>query len=502
MLELLIATVPFTYTFGPSLSPALLKACTTNKGIDSQAWDLSADFNHRYSGHEFYDSVVTWLQNAEMTLTEQEFDWYTELVKGYAAQIKNTSLTVALSLLTQNSQRFAEDLAFHIKQLDSDIKIIIGGNGIDILQHQYQKKWHELMLNSGLVDLVILGEGEFALADAILNDASGVITVPQLTNRELDLIPVPDYSDYNFDLYPKSKKTFWSVNRDQRQENDTIFLITASKGCVKNCNFCDVGKIWSRFRFRSGESVANEMIELNEKYGATYFSFTDSLLNGGLKTFFDLNQVLVDRLPNKIRYEGQMICRNEKDMPEKYFKAMATAGCFYVSIGMESGSESVRMHMGKGSSQEDIAYTTQMLIKYNIKQNWNIIAGYITETDEDWQQTMSLLKHWLPRANGSLLINPIDTFMLLDGTPMSSMLDELQISTHVVNGYHSFAWTSNLNPTNTYTVRANRFIELCEYLILFDLTTYGHLQNRIDNTKKKLSWYKDDTKKVYSLSQY
>lgn len=502
MTELLILTVPFTYTFGPSLGPALLKACTANKGIRSKAWDMSAEFNFLHAQHENYAPLINWFQHPEMTITQAQFDWYTKIVSQYAVTITNSASAVALSLLTQNSQRFAEDLCYHIKLIDPQFRVMLGGNGIDILQYQYQKPWHELMLQSGLVDTVILGEGEFALADAFLQGISGVVRVPQLTNDELDTVPVPDYSDYEFAWYPKTKRTFWSVSADKLDENETIFLITSSKGCVRDCNFCDVGKIWKRFRFRSGAAVANEMITLNEKYGATYFSFTDSLINGGLKTFFDLNQILASKLPNKIKYEGQMICRSRKDMPERYFQAMATAGCYFVTIGMESGSETVRMHMGKGSNRDDVDYTASMLIKYNIKQNWNIIAGYVTETDEDWQMTMDLIKHWLPKANGMIYINPIDTFMVLEGTPMSDMLDQLQISTQHINGYHSFAWTSGLNPTNTYERRADRFIELCNYLISFDSAAYSHLTRKIHNVKTKLNWYYNDSKKVFNISQY
>jgi hypothetical protein len=502
MTNLLIITVPFTFTFGPSLAPALLAACTKQQGIKSKAWDMSAEFNFEHSHHEFYDSVLSWLQNPEMTLTQEEFDWYHSTVAKYASRIVHSSESVAFSLLTQNSHRFAEDLAFHIKAINPDYKIIMGGNGIDIFQYQYQQPWHELMLESGLVNTVILGEGEFALAESFKDNVQGVVKVPQLSNNELNLIPAPDYSDYDFTWYPKSKKTFWSVTEDQRNENDNIFLITASKGCVKNCNFCDVGKIWPKFRFRDGHLVANEMIELHEKYGATYFSFTDSLLNGGLKTFLDLNRVLADRLPNRIRYEGQMICRSEKDMPEKYFQAMSTAGCHHVIIGMESGSEQVRMHMGKGSNQEDVVWTTTMLTKYNIKQSWNIIAGYVTETNEDWQQTMDSIRYWLPRTNGLLTINPIDTFKMLEGTPIIGMQDQFQISNRVVNGYHSFAWTTGLNPGNTYDVRANRFIELCTYLISFDPIVYQSLDKKICYIEKLQKWYHNDTEKIQSFSHY
>jgi radical SAM superfamily enzyme YgiQ (UPF0313 family) len=195
----------------------------------------------------------------------------------------------------------------------------------------------------------------------------GLIQEPQLTNEQLTQIPVPDYDDYNFSLYQSHTQSYWGNKQSMKGQQDLIFLITASKGCVKDCSFCDVGKIWPKFRFRGAEQVADEIITLHKKYNALYFSFTDSLMNGGLKVFNDLNEILAEKIPNTIRYDGQIICRSSKDMPERYYKSMAQAGCHSVSVGIESGSEQVRMHMGKGSLQDDIYYSTEMLTKYGIK---------------------------------------------------------------------------------------------------------------------------------------
>ena len=508
MIDLLIITAPFTYTFGPSLSPALLKACCTKENIQTTAWDLSAEFNFNYQSHVYYSSVQAWMESPELQLSINEFNWYSDIVRDYANTIiKNYKpKNLAVSILTQNSLRFAEDICYNVKLVNPEIKILLGGSGMDIFQHQLEKKWYELMIESGMADVVIIGEGEYALPRIINNDLFGVVHELQLTNDQLDCIPIPDYSDYDFSFYTRSNRTYWSMSDEitQNQIDSPVFLITASKGCVKNCNFCDVGKIWNKFRFRSGQKLANEMIYLYHQYNAQFFSFTDSLMNGGLKPYYEMNKILAEQLPRTIKYDGQIICRSQRDMPEKYFSAMSAAGCSSVSIGIESGSEQVRMHMGKGSSQDDVYYTTQMLTKYNINQKWNIIAGYPTETNKDWQQTMNLIKHFLPVTNGLLTIVPIDTFMLLDGTPMmqKNVLDSMKINQNLINGYSTFAWTTGINLENTYPTRADRFIKLCNFLLEFNFEKYKYLVNKIDSVNKKLYWYNNEykSKKIFSTS--
>jgi radical SAM superfamily enzyme YgiQ (UPF0313 family) len=506
MTDILIVTVPHTYTFGPSLAPALLKSCVQQEGLTAQAWDLSAEFNANFKNHTHYNDVTAWLAAPELPIDPAAARFYFDTVKQFADRIiAMNPRYLALSILTYNSLVFAEDLCYHVTVQNPDIKIVLGGSGLDVLQHDFNAKWYDLMLDSGLANTVIVGEGEKSLAWVVKNAVSGVVNVPQLGSSDLDSVPFPDYDDYDFSFYNTESETYWLFREKVREGNEHIFLITASKGCVKSCSFCDVGKIWSRFRYRSGERVAEEILYLHQRYGAKYFSFTDSLMNGGLKPYAVMNEILAERLPDTVKYDGQIICRSQRDMPERYFECMSRAGCHFVSIGMESGSEQVRMHMGKGSRQEDVNYTTEMLIKFGIRQGWNIIAGYPTETDLDWQQTMDLIKHWLPRSDGLLQIQPIDTFQMLAGTPMTEtdMFHDLNIKTAVINSYSSFAWTTGSNVGNTLETRAARFIELCDYLLEFDPVFYRPVKDKIDRVNRRLSWYRDakSNKKIFHLSK-
>jgi hypothetical protein len=61
---------------------------------------------------------------------------------------------------------------------------------------EYGKKWHDLLLDSKLIDCVLIGEGDYALARIVKNDLFGLVIEPQLNNMLLEQIPIPDYSDY------------------------------------------------------------------------------------------------------------------------------------------------------------------------------------------------------------------------------------------------------------------------------------------------------------------
>jgi len=498
--DVMIVMAPFTYSYGPSMGPALLKACLQKEGISTLAYDYTSEFNYKYSDLPEYDSVTAWFQSPEIKLTKQEFDWYQDVIDDLAEKIvQQNPKILGISLLSMSSQRFTEDLCFFVKKKNDKIKIVIGGGGHDIFQFEHGKNWNQVLVEENIVDTAVVGEGEYSFVDVVKNNIVGVYQSKQLNNVELSEIPIPDYSDYDMSMYDTVKFTNTSNWDRSLDESDSkgkpiVYQVTSSKGCVKNCVFCDVAKIWPKFRFRDGKKVAAEIIHLNKTMGANYFSFTDSLINGGLRPFRELNKSLAEELPNSIQYEAQFIARGPKEMPEEYFELMSRAGCYALNVGVESGSDSVRMHMKKGSTRKDVDYTTEMLTKYNIRQVWNIIAGYTTETDDDWQQTMDIVKYWIPRTNGLLTVMPVSVFLVLEGTPASDheYLDANKLKRNVLNGYSGIDWISENNPTNTYEKRAERFIELCDYLLGVNSRYKNLLEKKIKLNTKRLEWVRNE----------
>ena len=77
-----------------------------------------------------------------------------------------------------------------------------------------------------------------------------------------------------------------------RNYHDKKIYITGSKGCVRDCTFCDVAALWPKFRYRKAENLVQEIKEQFYNYGITTFDFTDSLINGSVSNFYEFNCLL------------------------------------------------------------------------------------------------------------------------------------------------------------------------------------------------------------------
>jgi radical SAM superfamily enzyme YgiQ (UPF0313 family) len=474
----------------PPLAPALLKGCLEDQGISAHTFDFNLDFHQKFHGENAVE-LVAWMTTPDIKINGDIFCKYQEFISDCTTKVLALNpKVICVSVFSHESQRFAEDLCYHIKT-QTHTHIIVGGSGVGIKQHEYGKLWAEVMIDSGLVDSALLGEAESTIADLVRNCVPGIHRSPQLDNEELADVSVPNFDNYNLDAYGV---------RDQLK-----LPITATKGCIRSCSFCDVASIWPKFRYRRGENVANEMISLYQRYGIQNFTFTDSLINGGLKPFREMNTLLSQKLPNTISYSGQFICRDQNSMPPEDFTLMKTGGCSFVSIGIESGSEQVRAHMKKGFSNIDIDYVATQLLKNNIKQVWNIIVGYPTETDQDWQDTINLISRY-KNFHNEIKIAPVGVFQMLQNTPITSksMLADLDIELEVLHGYSEYNWVSGLNLTNNLSKRASRWDQLIDIIQEYNMlyTDPNRLKQKSLVLKQQMEYYESKSNRpVFEIHQ-
>lgn len=473
----------------PPLAPALLKSCLIEDGIASRTFDLNLYYQTQLDD-SVQTAVTSWIFTPEIKIDSAIFYKYQTFIKTQVEKILEFEPTVLMiSVFSHQSQRVAEDLCFLLKKQKPEIFVIAGGSGVHIHLSEYGLRWCDIMIDNGLVDTVLNGEGEHVITKLISDRKRGIITLPQLGNDELKDLPVPNFDDYKFSEYGEITKISLPV--------------TSSKGCVRNCSFCDVAAIWPKFRYRRGENVANEMIGIYKKYGINKFRFTDSLINGGLKPFREMNTYLVDTLPNTLEYNGQFIARDSKSMPPSDFDLMKQGGCNKVWIGIESGSENVRNHMQKKFTDKDLHYTAEQLIERKIVQYWNIIVGYPTETQEDWQQSVKLIEHY-KKYNDLIKIVPVGVFQLLQNTPISksAALAELEIENHNIGGYTEYGWISKLNPTNTLTSRVARYKELIEMITEYNMFVPGErLQAKLAVLEQQRAFYEKQDRNDFALSE-
>lgn len=453
--DLLITTVPFTSTDKPLQAPAVLKSIVESQGYTACTEDLNFEFVKSQNKHldflKQYFSFGTANNSNDIEIAENYVtEIATKLLKKYNPKF------LAVSVFTYQCQSFASLLAQNIRNINPSIKIIFGGQGIQDSTMQSGNSWIENCKELGLIDHFIVSEGEKALLNLLeKGQGKGIDNQnwEQMTN--LDDVPYPNYDDYKLADY------------DQK-----TLMITGSRGCVRKCTFCDIHKHWKKFVYRSGKSIAEEMISQSKKYKINTFAFTDSLINGSMKAYRDFVTNLAEYNQNnneKIYWKGQFIVRGLSAMTEKDWKLTKLSGAEELSLGVESGSEAVRDHMKKQFSDKDLDEFVHQAYLNNVKLNFMMIVGYPTETHTDFINTLKMFKRY--QRYQKVITNVIlgTTLGVLAGTPLSNALgDDLQL-----NGGENF-WTYSKNPTLDFRERIKRRIVIGEELLKMNYTVNNH----------------------------
>ena len=111
---------------------------------------------------------------------------------------------------------FTEYLCEHIRKLNPEIEIVLGGQGV--LTYgigKNTKNYGDIMKDKGLCDIYIAGEGEVRIVDVLNKD----LDIPGINNEnftqvnELDNMPFPNYSFYYMDEY------------DYLQEEKEVYIV-------------------------------------------------------------------------------------------------------------------------------------------------------------------------------------------------------------------------------------------------------------------------------------
>lgn len=385
--DVVIVSVPFTDTSAPIMAPATLKSAVISKGFSCVAFDLNAIVFKFLESHPKRLEILEFLY-FERIIADVEYEIINLFDLMVDSICKHNPQTVALSLLHYQCQTAAKWLSFRLKQRYPKIKIIIGGTGIVSQLVSSDYSYCEKLKAEGLIDHYIHGDGELALPALLHGDIEFAgIDKPNWNNIiDLNSLPFPDYDDYDFSLY----------------ENAFIGIL-GSRGCVRNCSFCDVHEYWQKFVWRSGENIYEEMLYQNRKYGTRFFKFQDSLINGNVKEYKRLITLLAEhnqRHPNNsLHWSSYFIFRPSQQMNEEMWKLTALSGAYVLNVGIESLIDSTREHMKKKFTNADVEYALTMCKKYGVKVFFILIVGYVTETEQHHQESLQWIKDHKHYAN-------------------------------------------------------------------------------------------------------
>lgn len=456
--DILFITVPYTDTDKPLQAPSVLKSVVEAHGYTARTHDVNVDF--LTSGHRNLDFMKQYfsfgISNDSNAL--EHANRYVENVARSLLATYNPQF-LAISVFTYQCQTFTELLCQQVKLIDPAVRVIIGGQGLTTQGIQSKDSWPRKCREDGIVDHYIISEGENALIDLLKKGkGKGIDGEEWEQKNNIDDIAYPNYDDYDFEKYSEKK-----------------LMITGSRGCVRKCLFCDIHKHWQKFVFRSGRSIADEMITQSERYKIYDFSFTDSLINGSMKAYRDMITVLAAHnksAKKKLTWGGQFIVRGIKSMTEEDWRLTKASGARTLALGVESGSQSVRDHMKKQFSDKDLDQFMEQAFVNNVSVQFLMIIGYPIETGDDFIQTLKMFKKYIKyqKIIGSVVLGT--TLGILPGTPLAEdMGDDISL-----NNGENF-WTYKKNPTLDFRERIKRRIIAGEELIGMGYNVSGNDDN-------------------------
>lgn len=276
-------------------------------------------------------------------------------------------------------------IAHVMKQWSKEIKILFFG--------LHGTAYPEDVLKDGSVDWCILGEAEYSIykiCECIINNNSQIYSIPNIayldenqnikfTNRgndeetkKLFLKLWPDRSLYDNGLY-------------KLKYNNKIFtIVRVARGCEHNCIYCTARMYSGRLCKRSVESVLTELKEIKYKYGIEHVMF--------LSDNFTEDLIWIDELCNRILNEKlqiQWIANSRVDtIDEQRIILMKKAGCWLLSLGIESGNDMILKNAAKGINTNKSRETVNILHKYGFVILGYFMIGLPGETKETVEETI------------------------------------------------------------------------------------------------------------------
>lgn len=448
--DVIIASVPWVETDYPLMAPAVLKPVVEKAGFSCLAVDLNSEAQKYIQAN---------CQNDEQIKDVAKY-FYEDYCNKHSEQLllkmfleiaeKITSFNpkfVGLSALAYPAQKSIKWISYFIKKKNSNIKIIIGGAGVIGTNFTGRSEFVDELMSNNIIDYHIRGDGEHALYELLIGNVDYVginsLNWKELSREDLSKLPIPDYSDYNFNSF------------------DSNFLgILGSRGCVRACTYCDYIENWKTFSWRTADDIFKEMIHQNKKHGIKIFKFQDALVNGNVKEFNRLTELVsqwnCNNPANTFSWDGFYIFRNLTSTTEKEWDILANSGVTQLSVGVENFNEHIRYSMGKKFSNKSLEFHLEQAQKHKIKILMLMIVGYVNET----QQDIDFAKQWLienVKFRDTVLIMWGSTLGILENTYLLRNEKQLGIKIHAL-GPH---WV-NESIQSTPKLRAKWSVELHE----------------------------------------
>jgi radical SAM superfamily enzyme YgiQ (UPF0313 family) len=163
--------------------------------------------------------------------------------------------------------------------------------------------------------------------------------------------------------------------------------VNSSRGCYYRCKFCTYHWYFPQVHYKSLESLSNELRLIQELGFVRHVRFTDDNFTANRSR---LEAILSMMIKETFDFTWSCFARSSALNPD-LVRRMKTAGCEFVDMGLESGSQTILDNMDKRVKREQAFSAIEMLNGEGINSRGSFIVGYPGETRETFDETVDFI---------------------------------------------------------------------------------------------------------------
>ncbi len=367
-----------------------------------------------------------------------------DLTASIRTALASNPLFVGISSMTGYQIGHGLALAQQVRNLNPDIPIVWGGVHPTI--HP------ESTIQHSLVDIVAVGDGEetavelartlesggnlSSIRGLVFKHAGQPVHSPGRSKPDLDAIPSPDYSLLDLNNY----FTIGHISRTKQLQ------IVTSRGCPFHCGYCYLLRPELRgYRTLSAKRTYAEIESLRDAYGIRSVFFYDDYFFGNRQRVVEFVE-LIEEKPLGVEFE--VSCRIDFLARESddFLLRLRKAGFTELLIGVESGSDRILKLIQKGFTRQQVLEANRKLAKAGIGSKMSWMAGFPSETREEFYETVDLMLQ-LTKENPFCSLTPLGIYTPYPGTELYENCKKSfgSIFPETLDGWADYQWQKNNN---------------------------------------------------------
>lgn len=252
-----------------------------------------------------------------------------------------------------------------VKRVKPECAVVMGGPHATVRAEEILKICPD-------VDYVVRAEGEYTLLELVATlekGSPGIDSIAGVSYRKEEN-PVhnpPRTVTVDLNQFPFPDRTL--LMNEDRYNSEDMGLIMTTRGCPYSCTYCATNT--KRVSYRSTDHILAELRFVKERYGTTQFTFKDDS--------FTVNRKKVEEFCDKLIREKVNItweCNTRVNLvSEPLLRLMKKAGCNFIKVGIESGSERVLKGMNKKITHEQVKQAAKLFRKVGIHWTGYFMMG-------------------------------------------------------------------------------------------------------------------------------